>query len=77
MEKFGLLNLLKAIETLSPPSDSKQTGSEQPAAPPVPPKPNAEPKPERTADTEYNVMASVLERHERISNRLKNNTRKN
>ena len=75
MEKFGLLNLLKAIETLSPPASDNQTDTEKQVAPP----------PLRNATTEVtpvhgdamvpNVMASVIERHEMISNRIKNNRR--
>lgn len=72
MEKFALLNLLKALETLSP-ADKKPKNDEPAQAP-------AETKDEKPAQTEKpqtvypenNVMASVISRHEQISNRLKN-----
>lgn len=72
MEKFALLNLLKALETLSAPKNAgENSGSD--GAPTVPP---AEEKPrETTAPAQtppINVMSSVLERHEAMANRIKN-----
>lgn len=71
-EKFALLNLLKALNTLSSAAKPPQNGeSEEPA----PEKKNAPPvkKTESATDEEkFNAMASVLERHEEISNRVRN-----
>lgn len=72
MEKFALLNLLKALETLSP-ADKKPKNDD-------PPQTESETANEKSAASqksaavypENNVMASVLSRHEQISNRLKN-----
>ncbi|MDE7330598.1 MAG: hypothetical protein K2N30_05915 [Clostridia bacterium] len=71
MEKFGILNLLKALETLTPPpaangQNEEEAPATQPKAPPTPAAPPAE---------THNVMASVLCRHEEIANRVKNNRR--
>lgn len=71
MEKFGILNLLKAIETLTPPPAAEKTAeNEQPAAPPRPTEQPAPPAVEK-----HNMMATVLARHEEIANRVKNNRR--
>lgn len=72
MEKFALLNLLNALQTLSAPKNSGENAQSDGAAPPPPvsaasPKPNAPPQ-----DKPLNVMQSVLERHEAMSNRVKN-----
>ncbi len=75
MEKFALLNLLKALETLAPKQNSGQN-SEQNFDEHKPPVPSAQQKPDSVQTLEIpNVMASVLERHEAISNRIKNNRR--
>lgn len=68
MEKFALLNLLKALQSLS------QQNQSQPAAQTAPAEKQPEPAtPPPPPENVYpNVMASVLERHEEISNRLKN-----
>ena len=74
MEKFGILNLLKALETLSPQQGTQNTEqiNDNPFFAPPP-----QTKPERAAaePRSVNMMASVLERHEQISNRIKNNRR--
>ncbi len=79
MEKFALLNLLKALETLAPPDKQKKTGENEQnkddikeSAPPAQPVQSAQPKRTEPAEPELNVMASVLTRHEQISNRIKN-----
>ncbi len=75
MEKFALLNLLKALETLAPKQNSGQS-SDKNFEETKPPVPNAQQKPDSVQTLEIpNVMASVLERHEAISNRIKNNRR--
>lgn len=75
MEKFALLNLLKALETLSAPKNNAKNGQSDGA----PPAPSADSAPrEQTPSPEappINVMASVLERHEAMANRIKNNRR--
>ena len=60
-EKFALFNLLKALNSLSP----QNTDANPPAVKEEPPAPVF------IAETP-NVMASVLERHERIANRVRN-----
>lgn len=72
MEKFALLNLLKALETLSP--ADKKPKNDEPAQTPAETK-DEKPAPTEKPQTVYpenNVMASVISRHEQISNRLKN-----
>lgn len=69
MEKFALLNLLKALQSFSPQNNNDGTayadkGDGNPTAPV-----NAAAEEKFTYP---NVMASVLERHEAISNRIKN-----
>lgn len=70
-EKFGLWNILKAIDSLASGTDGGADGGGVKSAE------NAEPiraaTPAQPSDTaaEYNYMLGVLERHEAISNRLK------
>jgi len=68
-EKFALLNLLKALENLSPPKseDGGQPESPSPKSQPAPETPTSEVK-----EVYPNVMADVLQRHEVIANRVKN-----
>lgn len=71
MEKFGILNLLKAIETLTPPpAADKSAETEQSSAPA---RPAEQPSP--PAAEKHNMMATILARHEEIANRVKNNRR--
>ena len=72
MEKFALLNLLKALETLSP---QKNTEKDTPAAQPEPVQSAqvAPPPPSDYEQERLNVMSNVLSRHEQIANRIKNN----
>lgn len=91
MEKFALLNLLNALNTLAAKPAGKQAGAngntdggftetsaaDNPNFTPPPPSPNASapagnPPIQAEPNTYPNVMASVLERHEAISNRVKN-----
>ena len=67
-EKFALLNIIKALEGLS----VKHDGNNAEESPP--PRPS-ETRPSGTEKTEDvpNVMAKVIERHERISNRVRSN----
>lgn len=74
MEKFALLNLLSALSSLAPKQSEGQPSStettEGASAPYEAPRKSA---PTENAPAPYpNVMASVLERHEAISNRIKN-----
>ncbi len=72
MEKFALLNLLKALETLSP-ADKKPKNDDPPQTEPeTANEKSAAPQKSAAVYPENNVMASVLSRHEQISNRLKN-----
>lgn len=72
MEKFALLDFLKAFQTIAAtgskkPDDNPSVNEArgQPAQQPAPPPP-------QTSDLENNVMANVLARHEEIANRVKN-----
>ncbi|MBD5583680.1 MAG: hypothetical protein HDQ88_01155 [Clostridia bacterium] len=71
MEKFALLDFLKAFETLSGGSNAKKEETapvrqeNEAPAPPPPTMPLAD----------FNAMATVLARHEEIANRIKNNRR--
>ena len=72
MEKFALLDFLKAFESLtgkaSDAPDGKHAETEarpQSAKQPVPSSAQA-------ADLENNAMANVIARHEEIANRVKN-----
>lgn len=68
-EKFALLNLLKALEGIS----MQNSGNKQEEnASYDNPAPEQEKAAQPAANTYPNVMASVLERHEAISNRVKN-----
>ncbi|HBN12255.1 MAG TPA: hypothetical protein DD415_01410 [Clostridiales bacterium] len=64
-EKFALLNLLKALGSLSGENKSADGAKNQPSEA-AKPAPEAHEKP-----PEYNAMASVIERHEAISNRVR------
>ncbi len=72
-EKFALLNLLKALNALTPPQDgagrqdNAPPAQKQENAPAAPSAPAKEPEPVYYP----NVMQSVLVRHEAISNRIK------
>ncbi len=59
MEKFGILNLLKALETLAPAAETAQT----------------EKIVQKSENELPNMMAQALLRHEEIANRVKNNRR--
>jgi len=65
------LNLLKALQSLSAQDGRQENAKTDPAE-----KPQTPPPPQQTEkipQSEYpNVMASVLERHEQVSNRIKN-----
>ncbi len=69
MEKFALLNLLKAIDGLK--SAQKEQRAE-PKAPSAPPPEASHAAPQTNAATMPNIMYEALVRHEQISNRLKN-----
>ncbi len=64
-EKFALLNLLNALGKLSSPDKDKEAAANVNAARP----PEEPPAPQQTQN---NMFAHVLERHEAISNRIKN-----
>ena len=81
MEKFALLNLLSALNSLTAKPSDKQTGatantenvSADTAADAVTAFTQTAPASANVQQNTYpNVMASVLERHEAISNRIKN-----
>ena len=65
MEKFALLDFLKAFESLTaktggtPKTEKEQPATPQQSAPPTPP-------------YERNPMADVIARHEEIANRIRN-----
>lgn len=73
MEKFGLLNLIQALSNLSaPPRGTDAAKTEPDKGAPAPPAPDMQ-----TPPAAYpNVMASVLERHEQIANRVRNKPQK-
>lgn len=79
MEKFGLLNLLKALETLTPKNNAAATGQtdgQPPATTQAPPVQQTQPaEAQKQTDLEHNVMFKVLFRHEQAANRIKNNRR--
>ena len=63
MEKFGILNLLKAIETLTPPpAADKSAETEQASAPARPPEQPYPPPPEK-----HKIIATNLSPHQKIS----------
>lgn len=64
LEKFAILNLLKAIDSLkSPPIEEKEPSAPSATPPPAP----------KTASPEMpNIMYEALMRHETVSNRLRN-----
>lgn len=68
MEKFALLNLLKAIDGLSKAQNGKTPAENAPAEPR---KENADPPPAPQSADGQNLMYSALVRHETISNRLR------
>ena len=68
MEKFALLDFLKAFESLTA---NRSTEKEQ-AAPPAPPPPSPATPSALPANYERNVMADVIARHEEIANRIRN-----
>lgn len=76
MEKFALLNLIKALQSLSPQNKSRTEGNntrqEQTENMQKPAQPDAGENGDGRIDPYPNVMASVLERHEAIANRVKN-----
>ncbi|MDE6597750.1 MAG: hypothetical protein K2K60_03840 [Clostridia bacterium] len=67
-EKFALLNLLQALGQLSKPStaqgEAENISPSSNGTPPAPSAPSAQQPP-------HNMMQAVLERHERIANKLK------
>ena len=72
MEKFALLDFLKAFESLSGKRNDAPDGAETaPNAPPQPQQQQSAPAPSPEI-YENNVMANVIARHEEISNRLRN-----
>ena len=70
MEKFGILNLLKAIETLTPPPAAEKSAETEQSSAPAPP-----PQQPAPAAEQHNLMATILARPEDIANRVKNNRR--
>ena len=66
MEKFALLDFLKAFQSLT--ANGK---AEKEVAPPAPPQPSTPPSP-LPALPERNPMADVIARHEEIANRIRN-----
>lgn len=73
MEKFALLDFLKAFQTIAATGSKKPDGgpSEKEARQQAAPQQPAPPSPP-TDNLENNVMANVLARHEEIANRVKN-----
>lgn len=64
-----MLNILKALNELSAKPERSETASDEKDAPP----PAQQPKPQIRRDDNQNVMIGVLDRHERISNRVRSN----
>ena len=65
LEKFALLNLLKAIDGL------KNLSTAEKEAPPAPPTPQEAPQTNQNGDIP-NIMYEALVRHEMVSNRIRN-----
>ena len=69
MEKFALLDFLKAFQTLTANNQAEKEvaapAPQQPQQPPAPPSPPPTP-------SERNPMADVIARHEEIANRIRN-----
>ncbi len=74
MEKFGILNLLKALETLTP-AAQKQDGDENARTSPAAETAQTEKTVQKSENELPNMMAQALLRHEEIANRVKNNRR--
>ncbi len=64
-----MLNLIKALQGISAPNAANAESDEKEAPPP------ADAAPEQNVN-EYNAMASILERHEAISNRVRQNKKR-
>lgn len=76
MEKFALLDFLKAFQTIAATGSKKpddNPSANEARGQPAPQQPA--PPPPQTDGLENNVMANVLARHEEIANRVKNNRR--
>lgn len=67
MEKFALLDFLKAFQSLT----ANNAAEKEPAAPPPPQTPPASPAAPPHV-YERNPMADVIARHEEIANRIRN-----
>lgn len=76
MEKFALLNLLKALEALSPQKKTDDNGVSGDNLKNMPPESKTADAPVLPDSMPINVMSSVLERHEEIANRIRNGSRK-
>lgn len=74
MEKFGILNLLKALETLAP-AAQKLDGDENARTAPAAETVQTEKTVQKSENELPNMMAQALLRHEEIANRVKNNRR--
>lgn len=75
MEKFALLDFLKAFESLAPKQTAANPAADKPEPAPAQPSPTApaaQSAPAAPEIYETNVMANVLSRHEEIANRIKN-----
>lgn len=70
MEKFALLNLLKELGALSKATSAAQDGVSAPAPPPCDGNRQADAPTETVG--QYNAMAYIIERHDALSNRVKN-----
>lgn len=64
-EKFALLNLIKALQGFSAPDSTPAESVTEEAPPPAPAVPEAN-------TNGFNAMAIILEKHEALSNRVKN-----
>lgn len=67
MEKFALLDFLKAFQTLT----ANNAAEKEVSTPPPPPAPSASPAAPPPGYAR-NVMADVIARHEEVANRIRN-----
>lgn len=63
-EKFALLNILKALEGLSGGKEESAEPKKSEVSPP--------PAEKQPAPAEYNAMANILARHEKVANKVRN-----
>lgn len=69
MEKFAFFNLLKALNTISAVTNANKGNFEEGKTQKI----ESTPPPAFLPNDEFNAMTQILVRHEKISNRVRNN----